>query len=335
MTKRRLLAVGFLVFACLACLRLVSHARAAAPGYGRPVPPLSVPVSEPAHPDLVVREIRATQFSPGFVPGVNLTVVVKNIGAAASAPCMLVLRHTRNITVPNSSKVLHTQLLTLLPGAATSANFHMSPISIPWKGMLIAVVDPAVAGKPSGQLFEGSAGELNNLFGFTFNTGTSPPLPIVWKNPPVPVSGEPPHPDPAVTNVRLAQFINPATAPRAEAYVRFKNIGTLACAEYPDMFNVVLEYTPNILEPESSKVVVDWRQGVLVPGTEAGQAFHFDNVTIPWQGMLIAIIDAPLAPPVGTPSGALAEYSGEFNNVFGFTFKAQSAPRIWKNPAVQ
>jgi len=174
--KRRFFAVSLPLFAGLACVLLASQVLGALP------PPTPVALS-----DLVIKQVSYTKYTPhGDIAGdIEFAVRVKNIGKGTSPACTVVLDCTWNIQDPKSGKIGSLQFPTLAPGATAERKVTLYTIAfLPLKAMLIAAVDPAVAGKPSGQVLEGSAGELNNVFGFTFTIPSS--TPITWMNPAVP-----------------------------------------------------------------------------------------------------------------------------------------------------
>jgi len=156
----------------------------APPPPGGPTPP--VPVK---HADLVVQMVRGLKWGQVWSGGPQWLVVrVKNIGdASAPGGCSLVAEYTSNMLDPEfpSSKIKRAHLPTLAPNDTVDIAFSFDNYANSWRGMLIAVVDPALAGKPYGQVRE-QEGELNNVFGFTFDAGKSPSTPegnIEWWNP--------------------------------------------------------------------------------------------------------------------------------------------------------
>jgi hypothetical protein len=352
--KRRFLAVGFLVFAGLACLWLASRAVTAAKPPGGPVlsPSVSVPVpvAEPAHPDLVVAQVRFVKYHQADIPYADLTVRVKNIGRAQAASCKLALEWISDYLDPHARQTATLEFPALAPGATADRSATLTGIGfLPLKGMLIAAVDPAMPGKPAGEVSERS-GEYNNVFGFTFTIPSD--APILWRNPPVPLR-ESPHADLVVTEVQLTRYaVNPPPlppgtpwSPFAQVSVVVKNIGTSnspACT-------LAVEHTWNYLAPTSS-VARSAQLPPLAPGATQTVPFGFGdlrvNLSYPWSGMLIAAVDPALA---GKPAGEVAEASGEFNNVFGFTTNGPPRPQssspaspsptlvtmTWKNPAAQ
>jgi hypothetical protein len=337
--KRRFLAVGFLVFAGLACLWLASRAVTAAKPPGGPVlsPSVSVPVpvAEPVHPDLVVAQVRLVKYHQADIPSVDLTVRVKNIGNKETGPCIVALAWIWNFLDPHARQTASLLFPTLAPGATADRSATLTGIGfLPLKGMLIAAVDPARAGKPSGEVAELS-GERNNVFGFTFTIPSD--TPILWRNPPVPVR-ESPHADLVITEVATREGVGWATSASDLYYmdvtVSVKNIGTALAPPC----TLALHWTTNLLDPAAFETDETQVPG-LAPGVVKQSQFRLSSHYIgppPWQAMLVLAVDPARA---GKPAGEVAEYSGEFNNVFGFTFNTATSSFfngiVWKNPAAQ
>jgi hypothetical protein len=347
--KRKALAVSLSVVAGLACVWLASPTAGA------------LTATRVAVPDLVVTEIRLVKLDLNTeFPAMEVAVRVKNIGLAQSLACPLFLEWSWNMPDLKCRTTGALQLPSLSPGNTAERRFTLSGIGkvLPLKGMFTAAVDPAVAGKPVGQVFEGS--ELNNVFGFTCEVTSvpTPTAPIIWKSP-SPGSLEfvsetqptPPgsavqvrHPDLVVTEVRLIGFSRRSGVDEADLELVIKNIGTADCSSF---FEPVVRYASNLLDPQSFRTLPIGFATPLAPGATRRVYCPLDHANVvlgqPWKGMLIVAVDPATAvdPAFGHPSGWVPEYSGELNNVFGFTFNTGSTspsaarPIVWKNPAVK
>jgi len=186
--KRRLLTIGLPLLGCLACGWLASQVLMA-----QPPGDITGVIVEVKHADLVVTQIDYHGFVGVPDPDPWFTVKVKNIGNVASEPCRVDFAFSTNLVDP-LMHVSYDTLPALAPGEARNTPYGFEPVpedvqQHPLKGMIIAVVDAPVKDKPYGQVAE-SSGELNNVFGLTFQITTEPgtlshPNPITWKNPAV------------------------------------------------------------------------------------------------------------------------------------------------------
>ena len=142
-------------------------------------------------PDLVVKSVSVTAIHhPQVAPSVIITVLVRNIGGAASGPCMTSLytlfpASTPTATFPASSTFAQQATPSIAPGAETQVVFDTyTTLST---CILMAMVDApfsAIVGSPAllGKVAEMS--ELNNAFAMPFDNGQ--PLPQDFDNPAVP-----------------------------------------------------------------------------------------------------------------------------------------------------
>lgn len=152
------------------------------------------------HPDLSVEKIMLTGVNYGSpVCTFEVRVVVRNRGTAGAPACNVMLTYCNNSTGPNPVLVVVQRMTHPLNPKGSSVITFQLPLAHtagqPWRGMLIAVADPPVAGKPTGEISEWPAllttqgntpprAETNNVFGVIFDTGSTV-LPIHWDNPAV------------------------------------------------------------------------------------------------------------------------------------------------------
>ena len=149
------------------------------------------------HPDLAVEKIAAVSILPiddWFE--VVIHVVVRNIGSKSTPPCNVMLTWCGDAT---ASKPVRTWLKRttygLEAGVETTVvfEFEVRQSEPAWQGLLVAVADPPVQGKPTGEINEWPLmlhvpgpkppkSETNNVFGVIFNCGSSI-TPIRWDNP--------------------------------------------------------------------------------------------------------------------------------------------------------
>lgn len=182
---------------CIACLLAVCVA------FALPVAaqPRGLPVSFSAlqHPDLRVEKIMFTDVSYGDVAATfEVRVAVRNIGTSGADPCNVMLSYSNNTTAPTAMRTWVKRMTHgLNPKGSSVITFELilpHGAGAPWQGMLIAVADPPVSGKPLGEIREWPAtismptttmkpkAELNNVFGVIFHTGSNI-TPLHWDNP--------------------------------------------------------------------------------------------------------------------------------------------------------
>ncbi len=193
MTMRTRTSLGLTMVACTLLVGLATQAALAQP--------MQVDIGAfTKHPDLVVEKIMLIGTDYGDVASeFTLRVVVRNVGSGDAPPCTVTLGYSSNLGGSSPIVLETTQIPNVIkPGGSTLATFTLilpySP-GTPWRGMLLAVVDPPVAGHPEGQIRERpvtlvaaggtppSFAETNNVFGIIFHTGGPPQLPIHWANP--------------------------------------------------------------------------------------------------------------------------------------------------------
>ena len=155
------------------------------------------------HPDLALEKIMLIGVDYGdVVSEFTLRAVVRNVGTGDAPPCTVVLAYSSNLGGSSPLMAQTAQIPNVIkPGGSTLATFTLilpySP-GTPWRGMLLAVVDPPVPGHPEGQISERPRGlmvaagqtppahtDTNNVFGIIFDTGGPPQRPIHWDNPAV------------------------------------------------------------------------------------------------------------------------------------------------------
>jgi len=150
------------------------------------------------HPDLAVEKIVLTEWLPtGGGSEITVVVDVRNIGTKSAPPCNVMVNWCQDA---GASKPVETWVERmddgLAPGEAEAVFFEMEvnwQSVAPLQGMLIAIVDPPVSGKPTGEIHEWAPllsvpgkkparSETNNVFGVIFDMGHGN-LPIRWDNP--------------------------------------------------------------------------------------------------------------------------------------------------------
>ncbi len=176
MTARRHAVLGLLLVG-LVGLALTRSALTAPPGPPGPTLPFPVKVS-----DLAVSQVRLSSLTTKEFPSATLHVRIKNLGSKDAPPSPVVVCYTTDVGASNPFLVYRKDTPVIPAGAEASVSFFMPNVGNPWRTLLIAAVDVPVAGHPAGQLTELS--ELNNVFGFTFDTSKFT-LPKVWDNPAV------------------------------------------------------------------------------------------------------------------------------------------------------
>lgn len=190
--KRALTVAGLLVSALL----LTSVAAFAQPPRG-----LSIDASALLkHPDLAVEKIMFTDVDYGdVVCTFEVRVLVRNTGTSGAPACNVMVNYCNN-ALGSTPMMSWTKRMThaLNPKGSSVITFELilpHTAGTPWKGMLVAIADPPVAGKPTGEIREWPAlmaaqgttpprSETNNVFGVIFDAGSNV-VPIHWDNPAV------------------------------------------------------------------------------------------------------------------------------------------------------
>jgi len=149
------------------------------------------------HPDLAVEKIAVVSLIlDGGWAEVTLHVVVRNIGSKSTPPCNVMLNWCRNAEAQQPVPTwLERTAGGIKPGDEATVVFEIDVhnYSSVWQGMLIATVDPPVAGKPAGEINEWPLvlqtpgpkppkSETNNVFGVIFDCGSGI-TPMRWDNP--------------------------------------------------------------------------------------------------------------------------------------------------------
>jgi len=159
--------------------------------------PLTMDIGLFGNPDLAIKKIAVINLLllDDWVEA-EVHVVVRNVGNKSTPPCNVMLNWCGNAT---AQKPMRTWLERTAEGLDPDENaivvfeVEVHNYGPAWEGMLIAVADPPLAGKPTGEINEWPLvlqvpgpkpprAETNNVFGVIFDSGSSI-TPIRWNNP--------------------------------------------------------------------------------------------------------------------------------------------------------